>query len=380
MDLQRLAAGHDAHAFLAGLREHSPVHHERERNVWVISRRAEAMQVLRTPAVFSAHVASFENTLLGADGPRHQQIRRALAAAVAGPSSTWLQADVARNAERLVHAFCARDSGEAVEDIANALTMTMSSTLIGLAEPPLNELRTWSSAVLHLGDPWLSAADIDNLQRLAAAFRGFIERHIETLDGSGENEVVRILAGYGAGQSLTPQERADIAMLLLVAGNETTTSLIGHTLAFLVRSDAVAASLAEQPALIDPFIQEVARLQSPVQRVLRVTTAESELAGVRIPPGAIVEINLASANRDESVFAAADTFDPQRDGPDHLSFGFGTHFCLGARLAQMQTRAVVQFYLAHLRGWACVISADPKVSFVVNKAERLSMTAPAPVS
>jgi cytochrome P450 len=287
------------------LRRSAPVHHDRQRDVWLVSRHADVMRVLRNPALFSTRVSSFESTLLGADGPRHLHVRRALGRALAGPSAKQFDAGIARAAERLVTNLRDRGGGEAVEEIANALTLTTAAATIGLTAPPSAELRRWPAAILHLGDPWLSAQEVQDLQCLARELRCFVEQHIAQLAGGGApGDVARLLAGGGAGASLAPQERVDIAMLLLVAGHDTTTSMIGHALTYLIQSPDLRQRLASDASLMDPFIEEVLRLESPVQRVTRVTTARTELANVEIPEGAIVEAILGAANRDDAASAS----------------------------------------------------------------------------
>ena len=379
VDLLSPAARYDPYPLFETLRRSAPVHYDPRRNIWLVSRRADVVRVLRNPAVFSARVASFETTLLGADGTRHLHVRRALTRALAGPRTRQLDDEIARIAERCVESLRGRGGGEAVEELANALTLATSAALIGLAASPLADLRRWSAAILHLGDPWLSTQQAQDFQKLADEFRRFIEAHVARLEPDGaQSDVARLLAGAGDGASLTLSERIDIAMLLVVAGNETTTSLVGHVLAHLIRSPALRQRLAGDGSLIDAFTEEVLRLESPVQRVLRVTTAPTALDRVTLPEGAVVEAILAAANRDEAAFNQPDELRLERRerDPDHLAFGLGTHFCLGARLARLQTRIVVQLYLDRMQDWTCVAYPDPDASYVVRKPGQLRVTCP----
>jgi cytochrome P450 len=140
-------------------------------------------------------------------------------------------------------------------------------------------------------------------------------------------------------------------ILLLVAGNETTTNLIGNAaLELLAHPDALAALRAE-PSLVPTAIEEVVRYASPVQMDPRIATRDVELHGTTIPAGEFVLCWLGSANRDEDVFARPETFDVRREKNSHLSFGFGPHYCLGASLATLEAVVAVGVLLERTRAF-----------------------------
>jgi cytochrome P450 len=132
-----------------------------------------------------------------------------------------------------------------------------------------------------------------------------------------------------------------MALLLLVAGHETTASLIGNAIMVLHRRPDLIAALRHEPARVDPLVEELLRYEPPVQLTARAATAVEQLAEERISPGDLVFISLAAANRDPAVYPDPDRFLPGRSGPPHLSFGYGTHFCAGAALARAEIRAVL---------------------------------------
>ena len=127
-------------------------------------------------------------------------------------------------------------------------------------------------------------------------------------------------------------------VLLLVAGNETTTNLMGNALLALLEEPEQLARVLSDPALVPPFVEEALRYDGPVQMLFRETTRDVELAGTRIPEGSVVLPIFASANRDGAQFPDPDRFDVDRDTRGHLAFGFGIHFCLGASLARLEAR------------------------------------------
>jgi len=147
-----------------------------------------------------------------------------------------------------------------------------------------------------------------------------------------------LVAAEGGDAALTPMETLMFAVLLLVAGNETTTNLMGNGLLALLEEPEQFDRVRTDPALVPPFVEEAVRYDGPVQMLFRETTQDVEIAGTSIPKGSIVLPIFASANRDAAQFVEPDRFDVDRDTRGHVGFGFGIHFCLGASLARLEAR------------------------------------------
>jgi cytochrome P450 len=143
-------------------------------------------------------------------------------------------------------------------------------------------------------------------------------------------------------QTLTSDEVLAMAMLILLAGNETTMNLLSNTALALQAHPADLARISRENVLIPQLIEEMLRYDSPVQIVFRRTTEAVELSGRTILPNAVVFILIGSANRDERKFPDPDRFDLSRDPSEHLAFGFGTHFCLGAQLARLEAKVALE--------------------------------------
>ena len=139
------------------------------------------------------------------------------------------------------------------------------------------------------------------------------------------------------------------AVLLLVAGNETTTNLLGNALLALTEHPEELSKVVERPELIEGLVEEVVRYDSPVQGLFRQTLEDTELAGVSIPKGKMVMVLLGSANRDEAWLPDASSFDVTRNLKGHVGFGFGIHFCLGASLARLEARVALEELLRSCR-------------------------------
>ena len=148
-----------------------------------------------------------------------------------------------------------------------------------------------------------------------------------------------------AGESLEDWEVLGFCILLLIAGNETTTNLISNLLNILVERPALWQQLREERSLIETVIEETLRYESPVQRLFRVTTREVAVSGVQIPQGANITIFYGAANRDPSAFPQPDEFRLDRDLRNHVAFGMGIHYCLGAPLARAETRITLNAFL-----------------------------------
>jgi cytochrome P450 len=157
-----------------------------------------------------------------------------------------------------------------------------------------------------------------------------------------------LLAANIDGRWLNPAELVGFAVLLLIAGNETTTNLISNAIALLDRHPDQRARLLEDPLRILPAIEEFLRFESPVQGLERIVTEDLKIGSKKLHRGEKVFLMLGSANRDERAIRDPDRFDVGRDPNPHLGFGFGAHFCLGASLARLEMRVACEEILTRL--------------------------------
>ena len=152
-----------------------------------------------------------------------------------------------------------------------------------------------------------------------------------------------------SGRSLTETEIIDFLVLLLLAGLETTTHLLGNTMILLAAQPALWDRLRGDPALAAPFVEEMLRYDGPAHALPRITTAEVTLAGVTIPQGSLVLALVASANRDERRYADSERFDVERSAQGSIPFGHGIHTCVGALLARMEARSTLEVLTRRFR-------------------------------
>jgi cytochrome P450 len=279
--------------------------------------------------------------LISTDPPDHTRIRRLLSRAFTPKAVTELEPRLRVICDELVETMVANAAaGEAdlVRDLAIPFPVIVIAELLGVPAQRRADFRHWSDALSGaLSGDWDPAdAQVAGLELVTFMAEEVERRRVDP----GNDLISRLVAGSSAEdpEGLTAEEITVIAILLLVAGNETTTNLIGNVAGALAAHPEQANRLWVAPDLLPAAIEEVLRWDSPVQGILRGTTRETSLAGVELPAGATVLVCFAAANRDPSHFDQPDLFDIGRRSNDHFAFGNGIHFCLGASLARLEAR------------------------------------------
>ncbi len=331
------------------LRRHAPVHYFKEDEYWAVSRYRDVIEVLKNPAIFSSvEVGSFEETLAGSDPPQHTKMRKALSRSLSPQRFDSLEKSIRQITNGLIDAVVAKGHLEVVSDLAMPLPYTIMSELLGIDPEPIDMYKRWTAATVSPGEVALDAKEKARIDHSFEEFRSFFEVHVERcLEMPGNSILHELLSGKNAGEGITTAQAVDIGMLLLVAGNETTTNLIANSVLSL--HPQTMRVVWDNPQMIPAFIEEVLCYEPPVQFLFRQTGREVEIDGVGIPAGARVLALLASANRDEQQFPDPDSFSVTRNPTKHLSFGFGSHFCLGAHLARMEARILLETMVERFR-------------------------------
>jgi cytochrome P450 len=237
-----------------------------------------------------------------------------------------------------------------VAGLAIPLPVGIIAEMLGVEPSRRADFKRWSDTVIDMSTgpgrtERFSPRIVDAVVELAVYLRAVAEdRKRRPAD-----DLVSVIAAQQDGETaLSIREVIQFAMLLLVAGNETTTNLIGNAVTALLDHPDQLARVVADPALVPAAIEETLRWDAPVQIVFRNATQDVEIAGTRIPKGAYVAPLLGSANRDERRFPDPDRFDVTRDPQGHVAFGFGKHFCLGASLARMEARVALEALLPEL--------------------------------
>ena len=211
------------------------------------------------------------------------------------------------------------------------------------------DFRRWSDAVVLGGSHLISGRGRGSLAQTWQEIESFFSVHVaRILDGSIEGGILRTFLRSDQGDGLSQEEVRTIAKILMVAGSETTTNLLGNAIVALLANPECLEACVADGSHIPSAVEEVLRYDSPVQYVQRIARGEQSLAGVALPPGSRIFAFIGSANRDERRFPDPDRFDPTRKTKGHLAFGFGAHHCLGSGLARLEARVALDLLFRHL--------------------------------
>jgi cytochrome P450 len=341
----------DPYPYYAWLREHRPVYYNDKLGFYVLSRYADVEAAARTPEVFSsaqgigperAPVAM----MIAKDPPDHTRLRRLVSRAFTPKMVEQLAPRIQEIVDELLDAALLRGAFDLVQDFASPLPVIMIAEMLGVEPGRREDFKRWSEAVIHVTAGGTKYGDMATYLQSWQEFKDYVSRIIEERRRSPRNDLVSALVqAQDERDALTLNEILNFCLLLLVAGNETTTNLITNGALALYTHEAQRQKLRGQPQLIQSAIEEVLRYDGPIQGVFRTTTRDVEVRGTTIAAHSKVLLLWASANRDPDVFPDPDRFDIERTPNDHLAFGRGIHFCLGAPLARLEARIATQTIL-----------------------------------
>lgn len=366
---------HDADTYFAGaphdqyrrLRHERPVAWHDEPNgpgFWTVTRHADACAVLRDTAIYSsakgvtldeippALLASLGHSMMLSDPPQHTLLRKLVASMFAPKAIASLEERVSLLLEQLVSPWSGGGSFDFAVELAGRLPLRVISSLLGV---PLEDQEQLFLLSQRMFAEHGHGGQVQQARFLAASeLKAYARRLGQHRRSAPTGDIVSVLVHTEIdGQRLSDDQFEALFMLLFNAGAETTRSLLCHLVQRLSFEPSLQDQLRLAPEGLPAIIEECARLDPSVLQLRRTTTRPAELGGQTLAAGAKVMVVIASANRDEAVFVDADSFDPRRSPNPHLSFGFGAHFCLGAHIARMQVRMVMQTLLRLSRRFEC---------------------------
>jgi cytochrome P450 len=355
----------DPYPDFAEYRRNAPVFYSPELDYWVVSRYADVRNALRDTTAYSAAntlspiqprssaaAAILRNgyrsvpTLTNADPPSHTRARRLANLAFTPRMVARMESFIRDIALRTIHE---RIHGPEV-DIVRALTWELPALVIfkvlGVPDEDVPRIKAWGgNRLVFLFGRTDESTQVDVAESMVAFWRyteDLIRERTARPRGDFTSELIQ--ATDADGQRLTPTEVATILFGFLLAGHESTTHLLSNAVRQLLEHYSTGwAAVCREAGLIPNAIEEVLRFDSPVITWRRKTKVALRIQDVDIPAETNLLLLIGSANRDESVFEAAESFDIQRpNARDHLSFGMGNHFCLGAPLARLEARVVLE--------------------------------------
>jgi cytochrome P450 len=331
-----------------------PVHFDAQSETWSVFRYTDVKRVLSDFHAFSSKFgesdadASITNSMISADPPRHTKLRSIVSKAFTASSVAKLEPRIREIAHRLLDDAAPRGHMDIIRDFAEPLPVTVIAEMLGIPVEDRKKFKEWSDSIVG------GANTVSGERSNADTQRGLTKYFSDILSERGSHPrsdlISSIVASEVDGQRLTHQEALGFCLLLLVAGNETTTNLIGNAVQIFTEGsdERVLSRLEQNTALVPSAVEEVLRYKSPVQSMFRVAAVDVEVGEQKIRAGQTVLSWIGSANRDESVFAEPDEFNIDRKPNPHVAFGHGIHMCLGASLARLEARVALTALIERL--------------------------------
>ncbi|UQA62420.1 cytochrome P450 [Polyangium aurulentum] len=336
----------------AEMRRARPVCQVEPGGMWAVSRYEDVLFVLKNPELFSSQGFKFAwqppwveynplaNSLLAMDPPAHGRLRALVSQAFGPRAVARLESRTQARANEMARGL--PTEVELIGAFALPLPAFVIGDMLGLDHVLHEHFKRWGDDLLSVTPEPPSPEHAARVRNSIAELTGYMREVLVARRSEPRDDLVSdLLRAKADGQSLTDTEIVDFLVTLLLGGFETTTHLIGNAIVHLADSPGEMARLGERPELIPKFVEEMIRYDGPSQAVPRIATVDVTLGGVTIPRGSLVLALVASASRDESRYPEPDRFDIDRGTQGGLQFGHGIHFCLGAALARMETRAAL---------------------------------------
>src|SRR5438067_353344 len=321
------------------LRDEHPVYHDAGRGEYVLSRFDDVWRAVNDWESFSSVVAEAENFLpqmIYIDPPRHTELRALVSRAFTPKRVAEIEPLTRSVARSLVEKIAEQGSCELQHEYASLIPSVVIAKMIGVPEEHIEEFRSWTESFLEIQGPE------DYLESLGKCYGLFAELLAAVRNQPAEDLMSALLAAEVDGQRLTDEELLGFCFLLVLAGNDTTSTLIGNGIVLLARHPEQLALLLRDPSRWPNAVEEMNRIESPTQVLPRTTTRDVELHGATIPAGSRVMLIWGSANHDDRVFPDPERFDVTRSITKQLAFGHGVHYCLGANLARLEARVAME--------------------------------------
>lgn len=394
-----LAGQANPFAVYAQARRDEPVSQMPGLAFWNVTRYEDCARILRDPDVFSSDGATYgpralfpaepelDNTprgMLVQDPPVHTRLRGLVNRAFTARMVAQLEPRIQQITDELVDQVADHGRIDIIDDLAYPLPVIVIAEILGVEPERRDDFKRWSDAlVAGLGSGMMSPAVTEQALAARREFIDYFTQIFALRRAEPRDDLVSSLLRLEAeGDHLTPGELMAMCILLLVAGNVTTTHLIGNAALLLTEQPESYRRLVADPTLVPSAVEEVLRFYPPVQATIRFPKREAVVGGQTIGAREPVIVWLASANRDEAVFPEPDTFDITREPNRHLSFGLGIHFCLGAPLARLEAKVALDTILRRLPNLHRADDAPLKRvnSFLFYGVEHLPLAFDAPVA
>ena len=350
----------DPYPTYARLRSRSPVHRSRVLNSWVFTRYADVEAILRdyrrfssvptnrnlTPRQRSSLSPRVDWTMLFLDPPEHTRLRALVNKAFTPRAIGALEPHIRTIMGQLLDDIDDPSGFDLIAAVANPLPVIVIAEMLGVPPEDRAEFKHWSDERARLLEPVVTPEERKRAMAAGESFDAYFNPIIETRRHAPQDDIVSALAqAEEEGDKLTSREVLNMLRLLLIAGNETTTNLIGNGMLALLRNPEQLQLLREDPSRIPAAVDELLRFDSPVQLDFRGVLEDCEVNGTSLRRGDGAVLAIGGANRDPEVFDEPERLDVQRSSGSSISFGRGVHYCLGAPLARLEGRIALELLL-----------------------------------
>ncbi len=320
----------------------SPIFRAEDTGQWILTRHDDVRSVLKSSVDYSSKAMGEQGTplpLLTDDPPKHTQLRALVDRAFTMRMLKLMEGWVEELASDMVTRLPADQPVDIVQALTIPLPVAVIARMMGIPGERADDFKRWSDALTGT----LAGASLEDRQQDVLEMATFFNNMIPDRRSTPGDDLISAVANAEIdGERLTDQEIVGFCILLLIAGNETTTNLLGNLFNIAADRPEVWSALIEDSKLIDAAVEETLRFDAPVQFLMRKATRPMRYHGQDVAKGENVTVVMAAANRDPDIYEHPDEFRLDRKKNHHHTFGFGIHFCIGAPLARMEARLVLK--------------------------------------
>ena len=346
------------------LHEHGDPYHCEHRDLWILASYDHVRAALREHAVFSSadgitQLRASLPMMITMDEPEHARLRRLVAPYFTAESASRARPAMERVTDACIDRMLSAPVTDAIAELAIPLPVRVIAAQLGIPGEDFARFREWSDAIVrgfNGGPPLRTLAASPPVLHGVHALHRYLRKQLRHREAGGDDVLSLLLARTRTGE-LTEGELFWFVLLLLVAGNETTTNLIGSMLLALAEQPDTYEAARANRSVVSSLVAESLRWSSPLQNLFRTSRCDHEVGGTVIPAGARVLVSFAAANRDPNRYPDPDRFVAERGATDHLAFGGGIHFCLGAQLARLEATVVLEALLERVQ--AIELATEP---------------------
>ena len=362
------------------MRRFAPVFHDTRHGLWMLFDYDSVKRALHDPETFSSRAAPPGDApldwLIFQDPPLHTKLRGIIMRTFTPRAIAGLEPRIDALCTELLDAALEARGMDVAADFAIPLPLLVIAEMLGVPAGDREPLKRWSAAILGLSG---TIAGGETAARAVTAFRNaktdmrpYILRWLEERRARPKDDLLtRLVEAEVDGERLSEEDILGFFQLLLLAGSETTTNLIGSAVLTLAEHPGELARLRANPGLLPPAIEEVLRFRPPVQAVFRQAARDVEVRGKTIPAGSLILLMIGAANRDPRQFPRPNRFTIGREPNAHIAFGHGIHFCIGAALARVEARVALTRFLERVPRFTVAGKWEPQPGFHVHGPTRL---------